>query len=175
MVRRKLEPEGLNLNSMIDILSIMLFFLMTTVSFLTLKTLNASVPKVSSGAVSTGNGVDVSVEILKEGYRLKASGQPEDPSQKPLAIDKMIPLRAPDVLHQETEPQLDEKALTAALWDIKKVAPEVKVILIFPKDDTPFQSIIRTMDAAREKRSTLDRNKVVPMFTKPVLSETVGG
>ena len=48
MLRRRAHQETeLNLSALIDIFSIMLFFLMTTVTFLTLKTLNAAVPAVA--------------------------------------------------------------------------------------------------------------------------------
>ena len=65
------------------------------------------------------------------------------------------------------------KALTAALWDIKKKAPETKNIMIFPEQGTQFEEIVATMDASREMKSILDSKKKVPLFTRPVLSELV--
>jgi len=153
----------LNLSSMIDIMSIMLFFLMTTVTFMTLKTLNTSVPASSSGAVSTTDGVNVSVEVLADKLVMKASGQPEDKSVARLDKTLEIPLKA--------DASYDYEMLTAELWKVKEVAPEAKNIMIFPADGIVFQHIVSTMDAVREKKSTLDPNKVVPMFTRPVLSE----
>lgn len=163
MRRRRAVFQELNLSALIDILSIMLFFLMTTVSFLTLKTLNASVPALSKGAVDTKDGVNVSVEILATGYVLKASGQPADVKHKRLKIEENIPRKA--------DGSLDSKKLTSKLWDIKKIADEQKNIMIFPQDNTSFQDVVTTMDASRFKPSIVDPSKRVPMFTRPVLSE----
>ena len=165
MRRSRMEEVELNLAALIDIFSIMLFFLMTTVSFLTLKTLNASVPAAAKKgeSVDTKDGVNVSVEIKTEGYVLKASGQPANQSASRLNLDKTIP-RAGDG-------QLQPKKLTEELWEIKKVASEVKAIMIFPEDGMRFQDIIATMDASRDMPSIIDRRKRVQLFPRPVLSE----
>lgn len=168
MSRSRERPDTeLNLSSMIDILSIMLFFLMATVSFLTLKTLNAAVPAASKGAVSTTDGVNVSLEIRTDGYVVTASGQPEDKKEKKLNVNETIPLlpQAVDGL------EYDIDALSRKLWDIKKKAPEVKNIMINPGPGTPFHVVIATMDASRERRSDLDKNRSIPLFTRPVLTE----
>lgn len=166
MVRRRVfeEPE-LNLSALIDIFSIMLFFLMTTVTFLTLKTLNAAVPAMAKKGeqVDTAEGVNVSLEINAEGYALKASGTPPTPGASRLDIDLKL---------ERKDGKLPTKALTKELWEIKKVA-DTKVIMIFPDDGTPFQEVVATMDASREMPSILDPNKRVPLFGKPVLSELV--
>ena len=104
----------------------------------------------------------VSVEITPEGYRLKASGQPQNTNEKRMAIDERIPRKGED---------LAAKKLTARLWEIKKKAPEVRTVMIFPEDGTLFQDIILTMDHSREMPSILDKKKTVPLFTRPVLSE----
>jgi hypothetical protein len=148
----------------------MLFFLMTTVTFLSLKTLNASVPALSKGDVSTDDGVNVSLNIKPDGYQLQASGQPADASQKALSIDMQIP-RVKGIM--DPQPMLDTTKLTKELWEIKKVAPEVKNIMIFPAPDTPFEEVIASMDASREMPSIINPRKRVPLFTRPVLSELI--
>ena len=161
MKRRKHEESEVDLAALVDVLANMLFFLLATVTFLQLKTLNASVP-----ALSTGKAVDVSVEIHNApgGFVLNATGDPADKSQGTLAV-KLEIARNGD--------KLDTKALTAALWDIKKKAPEAKNIMIFPEQGTQFEEIVATMDASREMKSILDSKKKVPLFTRPVLSELV--
>ncbi len=166
MVRkRRHEEREVDLAALVDVLSNMLFFLLATVTFLQLKTLNAAVPALSTGPVSTGKAVDVSVEIKTEGYALKASGDPADRSFGTLAVTKDIP--------RKSDGSLDSKTLTAELWDIKRKAPEAKNILIFPQQGTVFEEIVKTMDASREMVSILDSKKKVPLFTRPVLSELV--
>ncbi len=166
MKRRKHEESEVDLAALVDVLANMLFFLLATVTFLQLKTLNASVPALSTGPVSTGKAVDVSVEIHNApgGFVLNATGDPADKSQGTLAV-KLEIARNGD--------KLDTKALTAALWDIKKKAPEAKNIMIFPEQGTQFEEIVATMDASREMKSILDSKKKVPLFTRPVLSELV--
>jgi len=163
--RRAHEEKEVDLAALVDVLSNMLFFLLATVTFLQLKTLNAAVPALSTGPVSTGKAVDVSVEIHPTGFALKASGDPADKSQGSLQVQLDIP--------RTGDGKLDTKALTAALWDIKKKAPETKNIMIFPEQGTQFEEIVQTMDASREMKSILDSKKKVPLFTRPVLSELV--
>ncbi len=170
MRRRSPELQELNIASLIDIFSIMLFFLMTTVTFLSLKTLNASVPALSKGAVSTSDGVNVSVRITPTGYQVQASGQPADTSQKRLDVNADIPKKKGLF---DDKPSFDTKALSAELWKVKKVAPEVKDVLIFPEAETAFEDVISTMDATREMPSIINPTKRVPLFTRPVLSELI--
>jgi biopolymer transport protein ExbD len=168
--RRSREPDELNLAALIDIFSTMLFFLMTTVTFMSLKTLNASVPALSKGDVNTDDGVNVSVRITGEGYVFQASGQPADSSQKELEVTVEIP-RTKGLL--DSEARWDAKKLTEECWKVKKVAPEVKNVMIFPEPDIPFDAVVLTMDATREMPSIIDPSKRVPLFTRPVLSELI--
>jgi biopolymer transport protein ExbD len=162
--RNRHEEKEVDLAALVDVLSNMLFFLLATVTFLQLKTLNAAVPALTTGEVSTGKAVDVSLEIRATGYVLKASGEPADRKVAALAISRDLPRK---------DGKLDVKALTRELWDIKKVAPEVKNIMIFPEAGVLFDDIVQTMDATREMPSVLDPKKRVPLFTRPVLSELV--
>lgn len=170
MRRRNSEPGEINLAALIDIFSTMLFFLMTTVTFMSLKTLNAAVPALSKGDVSTDDGVNVSVRITDEGYVFQASGQPADASHKRLELNVEIP-RTKGLL--DSEPRWDAKKLTEECWKVKKIAPEVKNVMIFPEPDIPFDTVVRTMDATREMPSIIDPSKRVPLFTRPVLSELI--
>lgn len=170
MRRRKPKDNELNIAALIDIFSTMLFFLMTTVTFLSLKTLNAAVPALSKGEVSTDDGVNVSVRITDDGYVFQASGQPADTSQKPLAVDVTID-KTKDLF--DDKPSWDRKKLTEECWKVKKIAPEVKNVLIFPEPDVPFEIVVVTMDATREMPSIIDPSKRVPLFTRPVLSELI--
>jgi biopolymer transport protein ExbD len=165
MKRRPHEEKEVDLAALVDVMSNMLFFLLATVTFLQLKTLNAAVPALSTGPVSTGKAVDVSLEINPVGYSLKATGDPADKSVGTLAIAKDIPRKG--------DGSLDSKTLTAELWEIKRKAPEAKNIMIFPTDGTAFDEIVKTMDASREMPSILDPRRKVQLFTRPVLSELV--
>jgi biopolymer transport protein ExbD len=164
MVRRREHHEGeVDLAALVDVLANMLFFLLATVTLLQLKTLNAAVPALSSGEVSTGKAVDVSVEVRASGYILKASGEPADKKVTFTPVDKTIPRRE--------DGHLDSAALSKELWEIKKIAPEVKNIMIFPAQGLLFEEVVQTMDASREFPSATDPKKKVPLFSRPVLSE----
>lgn len=167
MRRKKIDDVELNLAPLIDIFANMLFFLMTTVSFLTLKTLNASVPAMAKPGekVDTLDQVNVSVEVLPEGFVLKASGQPDDKSARRLELSKTIARRS--------NGQLDVDELTDELWEVKKVASSQKVVMIFPAANIPFQDVVATMDATRDMASLVDPKKRVLLFPRPVLSELV--
>jgi biopolymer transport protein ExbD len=165
--RKPHEEKEVDLAALVDILSNMLFFLLATVSFLQLKTLNAAVPALSTGAVSTGKAVDVSVEVKSTGFVLKATGEPADPNVKFTPVQLEIA--------RNGDGTLNTKKLTEELWQIKKVAPETKNIMIFPEQGTVFEDIVKTMDASREMPSLVNPNTKVPLFTRPVLSELVTG
>jgi biopolymer transport protein ExbD len=166
MSRRRAHHEAeVDLAALVDVLANMLFFLLATVTLLQLKTLNASVPALSTGAVSTGKAVDVSVEVRADGFLLKASGEPADKNAVFTPVDKTIP--------RSSDGQLDTKTLSQELWAIKKVAPETKNIMIFPEQGILFDEIVKTMDASREVPSVLDPKKKIPMFSRPALSELV--
>lgn len=162
---RKHEEHELDLAALVDVLANMLFFLLATVTLLQLKTLNAAVPALSTGEVSTGKAVDVSIEIRVDGFHLKASGEPADAKATLAPVDKVIP--------RVGNNELDTKTLGAELWQIKKVAPETKNVMIFPEQGILFDEIVKTMDATRETPSVLDPKKKIPMFSRPVLSELV--
>ncbi len=177
--RRKIDGDKeVDLAALVDILSNMLFFLLATVSFLQLKTLNTAVPALSTGPVSTGKSVDVSVEVRSTGYVLKATGEAADPNSTFQPVQRDIP-RISDAstckAQKAVAPCLDRKKLTKEAWEIKKQAPETKVVMIFPEQTVPFEEIVQTMDATREMPSIIDPNKKVPLFTRPVLSELVTG
>ena len=164
MVRRR-DIEGdkeVDLAALVDVLANMLFFLLATVTFLQLKTLNAAVPALSTSDVpSEEKVVSVSVEVRKSGYILKASG--ELPSGPYEGVDERIA--------RNSDGSLDSKALTKQLWEIKKVANDTKNITILPEQGVAFEDIVLTMDASREMPSILDSKKKVPLFTRPVLSD----
>jgi len=166
MVRRRHHEETeVDLAALVDVLANMLFFLLATVTFLQLKTLNAAVPALSTGAVSTGKGVDVSFELRRSGFVVKASGEPADKNVAFAPVDERIPRRG--------DGTLDTDALSRKLWEIKKVAPEVKNIMIFPEQGIPFEEVVQAMDASREMPSASDPSKKVPLFSRPVLSELI--
>ncbi len=161
--RKKHEEREVDLAALIDIMASMIFFLMATVTFLSLRTVNAAVPAMSTGAVSTGKSVDVTLTVTAEGYYLKASGEMNDPKAKPVRIEEKIGRRSSGAL--------DTRELTKQLWEIKKIASEQKNIIIMPDDSISFDEIIATMDASREMASIVDKKKRVPLFSRPVLSE----
>jgi biopolymer transport protein ExbD len=169
MRRRKIEGDKeVDLAALVDILANMLFFLLATVSFLQLKTLNASVPALSDKTeVVSDKAVNVTIEIKSTGHVLKVTGQPADKTQKALTIQKDIA--------RLSDGSLDTKSLTKELWEVKKISPETKNVMIFPEQTMPFEDIVRTMDAAREMPSIIDPKKKVPLFPRPVLSELVTG
>src|SRR5688572_18930151 len=115
MGRRKHEEKEVDLAALVDIMSNMLFFLLATVSFLQLKTLNAAVPALSTSSDVITKAVNVTVEIKANGYVLKVDGESADPSVGKIAISREIP---------RVDGQLVPKELTKELWEVKKKTPE---------------------------------------------------
>ena len=167
-MRRRHEEKEVDLAALVDIFSNMLFFLLATVSFLQLKTLNAAVPALSTSADVSTKSVNVTVEIKQSGYVLKVDGEAADP-----AVGKAVQRQRE--IARGSDGVLDAKALTKELWEVKKQTPETKNIMIFPEQGIVFEDIVRTMDASREMPSIVDPNKKVPLFSRPVLSELVTG
>ena len=142
--KRKIDGEKeVDLAALVDILGNMLFFLLATVSFLQLKTLNASVPALSSGPVSTGKAVDVTIEVKQIGYALKVTGEAADPSVGKVELQRDIPRITDAAICKERKavaPCLDARTLTKELWEVKKKAPETKNVMIFPEPTAPGRS-----------------------------------
>jgi biopolymer transport protein ExbD len=161
--RKKHDEKEVDLAALVDIMASLIFFLMATVTFLTLRTVNASVPAMSSGKVDTGKSVDVSLEVTSAGFVLKATGESPDKSIGKVNVEERIA--------RGMDGKLDGKALTKQLWEIKKKAPEQKNIIIIPEDAIPFEDIVVAMDASRDMPSIVDKRKRVPLFPRPVLSE----
>lgn len=159
--RKKHEEREVDLAALVDVMANMIFFLMATVTFLTLRTVNATVPAMSSGKVDTGKSVDVSVEVTSAGFVLKATGETQD--GKKVAEEERIARKG--------DGKLDTRALTKQLWEIKKLAPEQKNIIIIPEDAIAFEDVVAAMDASRDMPSIVDPSKRVPLFPRPVLSE----
>lgn len=162
--RRAIEGEKeVDLAALVDIFSNMLFFLLATVSFLQLKTLNAAVPIASSAAVSTGKGVDVALAITDKGYVVDAHGTGVTGEK----VD----------IHQELprlNGALEPLKLTEVLATVRKVTPlDNKAIIIQAESLIPFQEIVLSMDASRDMPSKINPKTKVPLFTRPVLSRAV--
>lgn len=161
--RKKHDEKEVDLAALVDVMASLIFFLMATVTFLSLRTVNAAVPAMSSGKVDTGKSVDVSLEVTSAGFVLKAVGESPDKSIGKVAVEERIARRS--------DGTLDGKALTKQLWEIKKKAPEQKNIVIIPEDSIAFADIVLAMDASRDMPSIVDARKRVPLFPRPVLSE----
>ena len=140
------ETKEVDLAALVDIMGNMLFFLLATVVFVQLHTVNASIPTVGT----PGDGVSVNVEIKADGYVVKTYGLEQN-------VDATLPR--------------DTQKLTKQLWAIKQLSLATKSITITPDDEITTQEILATIDAAREMPSISDPKRKVPLFTKPALAD----
>ncbi len=161
-------PEvALNLTALMDILSNLLFFMLASFGASILMMINATVPVQSSeksDIASTKKAVTMLVRIKKDGFDVAATGEAQAPEEL-AAMRAVITLKGTE--H-------DFAKLTEHLLGAKQKYPESDTVIITPDDGIAYGTMIKTMDAAREKEvyvSGLPR--AVKLFPTCVVSTMV--
>ncbi len=165
------EPEAgsvnLNLTALMDILSNLLFFLLASFGATIVMGINASVPVASadkSDVADTKQSVTVNINLTKESLAVSAMGTAQ--SEADLApFKKTIPYDA-------AKP--DFTPLSEHLLAIKEKFPRSDTIILTPEAGTNYETLIRVMDAARERevRTSFKRTRV-KLFPTVVVSTVV--
>jgi len=160
------EPVALNLTALMDILSNLLFFLLACFGATIVMGINASVPVSSpkSDVADMKQSVTVGVSLDKDGFNVSALGS----AQAQADLDKLakkIPLRNGDQ---------DYDALAAHLLNIKQQYPKSDTMILTPEPGVSYESMVRTMDAARETEVKVSGvSRQIPVFPTVVVSAVV--
>jgi biopolymer transport protein ExbD len=160
-------PVQLNLTALMDILSNLLFFLLAAFGATIVMAINATTPVQSpdkSDMADTQKSVTVNVSLTKEAFDiaiLRATLTQEE-MQK---WGRRIPVTAAG--H-------DYAALTAHLMAIKEQYPKSDTMILTPESGTDYETMVKTMDAARETEIKVSgQNRTIPVFPTVVISTVI--
>lgn len=143
-------PEELNIVPLIDVVTILLFFLLAFIAFAPLVIIDAPLPKVATTADEIRKAkeikdqFDVVLWINNDGFVLKAGTMGTVTLNKPGNGDYPY------------------KELHAQLVKAKGIRPDAKEITMVPGDDIVYDIMIQTMDAARDLQPGEPGFKAVP-------------
>lgn len=140
------EPAGeLNVVPYLDILmNLIIFMLLSMAGLATWGLVNVSAPEIGPpGGDRERPAVTVSIGVAKTGFFIAGTGG-----------DASIPRTA--------DGRYDFEALTARLQQLKARYPQESKVIISADADVDYQSLVATVDAARE---TADRKPLFPDVT----------
>ena len=161
-------PEvELNLTALMDILSNLLFFLLASFGATIIMAINTTVPTQSadkSDVADTSQSVTVNVSVSKTKFSVSATGtQQTEADLAPLSIA---------IQNQGDNP--DYAALKDHLYAIKQKYPRSDTMILTPDAGIRYDTLIKTMDAAREKVVTVSGTpQTLPLFPSVVISTLV--
>lgn len=160
------EATSFDLTALLDILSNIIFFLMASFGAAVVAMVPTSVPTISeSGENDTadeGDKVTVTMTLARDGsVSISAANQEMLPTElEPFA--KKIPGKNGEV---------PVEAINAHLWSIKEQFRKSKDMVLVPDGDVTYEMLVIAMDAARERKMTVDDKSVFPsLFPAVVVS-----
>jgi biopolymer transport protein ExbD len=161
------QPLALNLTALMDILSNLLFFLLACFGTTIVMGINATVPVQSSDQSSladTKQTVTAAVSLRKDGLDVSVTGSAQ-PQQELDSWRRRIPLRDGDPDYQE---------LSAYLMTIKRKYPRSDTMILTPEPGMSYDTMVKTMDAARETEVTVSGvARPLPLFPTVVVSTVI--
>jgi biopolymer transport protein ExbD len=154
----------LNLTPLMDVMSNILFFLLSAFGASIIAVLPATVPARSSSESSIAaesDKVTVTLRADAAGFALACESQTE-PTEALLPFNTHIPRR---------DTGFDYDGLRNALTRVKKRWPGSTTMILMPDDDIRYEGIAEIMDAAREV--ALPDGRAIVLFPDVVLSTLV--
>ena len=130
--------NDINIVPMLDIFTILLFFLIFTAVFSKTHIVEMNLPAQSSEPLSLPEGLVLEIVVRKDGLVV------QDKNSGPL---QPIP---------NTASGYDFDGLTSYLTRVKARFPEMKAATVLLEQDIPYDTIIATMDAVKSYEGTLD-------------------
>lgn len=157
--RKKQEEQEigeLNIVPYLDIVTnLVMFMLLSMVGLISLGVIDVSTPQITrkAGASEAQSGeqqLGLTVGIAKKGFYIymtgRLIGEEAAPGQEEQAQSQpTVPLRGADY---------DYAGLTEKVLQIKDKFPKEEKVILAAEPDIPYDIIIRTMDACREKITT---------------------
>ncbi|MDT7906997.1 MAG: biopolymer transporter ExbD [Candidatus Calescibacterium sp.] len=172
MIKRKRElpvSGDVNVIPFIDMLSVIIIFLIMVASFLNLGVIESSMPKAGGESASVAQPekkkeekekLNLTIAITDKGFYIGGAGA-------------ILQQRAGEPTIPKVDGKYDFKALNDKLWEIKQRYPDEWDVIILPEDDIDYQTIIKTMDAARE-RWVEENGKKVKKYLFPNVAIAAG-
>ncbi len=165
------EEQGsvfLNVTPLIDILTCLLFFLLLSFGAVIIALINATVPALGDATDQTEpdkvTKITVTISISEKGFVVSAS------SDK-LSETELKKLQKSFAL---TATGYDYKGVTDHLTDLKQRFKESDSVVIVPEPDIPYEVLIKTLDASREREEVVGKRSIRhPLFPAAVVSTLV--
>jgi biopolymer transport protein ExbD len=161
------QSVELNLTALMDILSNLLFFLLASFGATIVMSINATVPVQSSDksdVADTKQTVTVNVRLGKAALEIDAAGSAQTEAE-------LAPLRR-RLPWKGDEP--DYAGLTEHLLMIKEKYPKSDTMILTPEAGIAYETMVRTMDAAREREVQAGGGRrMIKVFPTVVISTLV--
>jgi len=162
--RRNREQEDVELD-MVPIMNMFLVlipFLLMSASFFHLKAINTSVPVLGKNSEQTDTEKNAKLTIILEltGKSIQLSAVSDD-------VDYEMLDRLKKKFDMKDSDQQRMNELITYLREVKQNFPSSDTLILIPEEDVIYETIIRTMDIARNFNDK-------PLFPNVVLSGTLG-
>lgn len=130
--------NDINIVPMLDIFTILLFFLIFTAVFSKTHIVELNLPAQNTEPLNIPEGLVLEVVVRKDGLVV------QDKNSGPL---QPLPM---------TEKGYDFDGLNSFLTRVKAKFPDMKAATVLLEQDIPYETIVATMDAVRSFEGTLD-------------------
>ena len=160
--RNQDQDVELDMVPIMNMFLVLIPFLLMSASFFHLRAINTSVPVMGSNTEQTATASDVKLTVILELM---------DNSIQLSAVSDDVDIETLDGLRKkfdiEDSDQYPMNELIAYLREVKHNFPSSDTLILVPEEDVVYETIIRTMDIARNFNDK-------PLFPNVVLSGTLG-
>ncbi len=161
--RRHWQEPVLNITSFVDVLSVLLFFLLSVATLEKLGSHNVNLPQQSEAFAheSTIEIKNLTLALAREGLKLRGILTP--PGREPELLTVEMPVR---------DGRYDLDRLQQELLKIKGGYKTDDAMILMVGDDVNFDSIVKVMDTAREQiRIEHGERRITTLFPEISLSD----
>ncbi|NOZ88180.1 MAG: biopolymer transporter ExbD [Deltaproteobacteria bacterium] len=163
--KTKEEPVDLNMVPIMNLFLAMIPFLLMCAAFFQVSVINASVPALSEGGDSSQEPkkelqkVTVNVQITNSGFGISATGDQPDAELK--ALGGVIP---------KNGGKYDFEKLAQKMKSIKDKYRKSDTVILLPDKGILYDTLVKTMDATRERILDKKLDTREYLFTNAVVS-----
>ncbi|RME23975.1 MAG: biopolymer transporter ExbD [Deltaproteobacteria bacterium] len=163
--RSETKPVDLNMVPIMNLFLAMIPFLLMCAAFFQVSVINASVPALSEGDDQNAEPkkelkkITLNVQINEKGFVLSATG--DQPEQELKKIGGVIPKKGGDYDYEK----LAERAKA-----IHDRYPKSDTVILLPAKDVIYDTLVKTMDATRERILDKRLDTREHLFTNAVVS-----
>ena len=163
------EPVHLNMVPIMNLFLAMIPFLLMCAAFFQVSVINASVPALSEGADDMAeepkkqlDRVTINLQIAKDGFMLSATGDQGEAELK--KIGGKIPKK---------KNEYDFEKLGQRMKAIHDKYKKSDTVIILPEKEILYDTIVKTMDASRERIIDKRMDTREHLFTNAVVSSVL--